>query len=66
MTSERVFSSSKETDTMRRSKLSGNTMEMLQVVKYSLRSRRRESDPRRSVYVAHEDDLADGLDDEAW
>ncbi|PIL24443.1 hypothetical protein GSI_14197 [Ganoderma sinense ZZ0214-1] len=66
VTSERVFSSSKETDTLRRSKLGGHTMEMLQVVKYSLRSRRRESDPSRSVYVAHEDDLADELDGEVW
>nr|VWO95490.1 Lmo0415 protein [Ganoderma boninense] len=66
VTSERVFSSSKETDTLRRSKLGGHTMEMLQVVKYSLRSRRWESDPSRSIYVAHEDDLADELDGEFW
>jgi hypothetical protein len=37
---ERVFSSSKETDTMRRSQLSPETMEMFQVLKFQYRSRR--------------------------
>lgn len=40
--SERVFSSSKETDRLRRSRLSGAMMEVLQVIKYSLKQRLRE------------------------
>ncbi len=40
--SERVFSSSKETDRLRRSRLSGAMMEVLQVVKFSLKQRLRE------------------------
>ena len=35
--SERVFSSSKETDTLRRTGLGGTMMEVLQVVQYSLK-----------------------------
>ena len=38
--SERVFSSSKETDNMRRSKLSPAMLEILQILKYSIRQER--------------------------
>lgn len=37
---ERVFSSSKETDTLRRNHLSPKTMEYLQILKYRIRSER--------------------------
>ncbi|PCH38909.1 hypothetical protein WOLCODRAFT_38137, partial [Wolfiporia cocos MD-104 SS10] len=37
---ERVFSSSKDTDTSQRSSLDPETMEILQVIKYSLRQDR--------------------------
>ncbi|KAJ7050597.1 hypothetical protein C8F01DRAFT_1067568 [Mycena amicta] len=37
---ERVFSSSKETDSLRRNKLAPKTMEMLQILKYRFRQDR--------------------------
>lgn len=37
---ERVFSSSKETDALRRGSLSGSMMEMLQILKFSYRQHR--------------------------
>lgn len=37
---ERIFSSSKETDTLRRSQLSPEMMEMLQMLKFQFRSER--------------------------
>ncbi|CAE6524483.1 unnamed protein product [Rhizoctonia solani] len=41
VSSERVFSSSKNTCTLSRNKLGANTVEMLQILKYSLRNHRR-------------------------
>ena len=38
--SERVFSSGKETDTLRRSNMLSKTMEILQVLKFNLKSER--------------------------
>lgn len=51
---ERVFSSSKETDVLRRSKTSPLTMEVLQVLKYLYRSERI---PFTARFLATEADL---------
>ncbi|KDN46242.1 hypothetical protein RSAG8_04469, partial [Rhizoctonia solani AG-8 WAC10335] len=46
VSSERVFSSSKNTCTLSRNKLGADTVEMLQILKYSLRNRRRFANTR--------------------
>ncbi|KAG5648642.1 hypothetical protein H0H81_006901 [Sphagnurus paluster] len=53
--SERVFSSAKETDTLRRSSLSPEMMEMLQVLKYSFKSERLDFNDE---WVAREEELS--------
>lgn len=52
--SERVFSSGKETDAMRRSQMSATTMEILQVLKFNLKSERLDF---RNRWVATEAEL---------
>lgn len=52
VTSERVFSSSKETDTLRRTSMSPATMEVLQVLKYSIREKHREREGGTGVIPA--------------
>ncbi|OBZ74706.1 hypothetical protein A0H81_05702 [Grifola frondosa] len=53
---ERVFSSSKETDTLRRSALDPTTVEMLQILKFSLKEDRLDF---TDGWLANEEDLID-------
>ena len=57
--SERVFSSSKETDALRRAGLDGAMMEILQMLKFSLKQRLRECTPAQFITV--EEDLQESL-----
>ncbi|TFK19561.1 hypothetical protein FA15DRAFT_551009, partial [Coprinopsis marcescibilis] len=52
--SERVFSSAKETDTLRRNGLSSMMMEVLQISKFDYKSERLDF---RNEWVVQEDDL---------
>ncbi|KIJ93041.1 hypothetical protein K443DRAFT_112663 [Laccaria amethystina LaAM-08-1] len=52
---ERIFSSSKETDTLRRSQLSAEMMEMLQMLKFQFRSERLDFN---NNWVSSEGDLS--------
>ncbi|OJT08209.1 hypothetical protein TRAPUB_881 [Trametes pubescens] len=54
---ERVFSSSKETDTLRRTGLDAAMMEILQVLKYSLKQMLRERLPKDAGLVARAEDF---------
>ncbi len=61
--SERVFSSSKETDRLRRSRLSGAMMEVLQVIKFSLKQRLREGVGPQLLSRPEDLEEGDGLDE---